>query len=387
MVSLRSIGLPSLMLLVTAMTTHAAEVSGPEPFGVTPDGHEVVRYTLTNKNGMIARVISYGATLTELHVPNKSGRTADVVLGFDDLDGYLSDRNPFFGCTTGRVANRIAKGKFRLDGKEYSLAINNGPNHLHGGVKRCLTRVVWEVVPVDPEVEHGLSAVSFRYSSPDGEEGYPGTLDVTVTYTLSERNELAILYRATTDAATIVNLTNHTYFNLGGAGALTVLDHELELAAKEYTPADETLIPTGAIAPVAGTPLDFTKATVVGARIGQLDDTPFQGYDHNYVLSRSCVMAKAEGAKVPEVKFAARLKDLESGRVMTVSTSHPGVQLYTANHLSVVGKGGKTYPRRSALCLETQHFPDSVNHPEFPSVVLRPGEVYLHRTVFAFGAE
>lgn len=377
----RAIGLLSLTLLVTAMTTHAAEVSGPEPFGTTPDGQKVVRYTLTNKNGLVVRLINYGAAIQELSVPDRAGKIADVTLGFDDLEGYLSDRNPFFGCTVGRVANRIAGARFTLDGKEYPLAVNNGPNHLHGGVQRCLTRVVWDAKAIE-------DGVRFHYRSPDGEEGYPGNLDVTVTYTLNDANELAITYEATTDAPTIVNLTNHSYFNLAGEGAPSVLDHELQLAAKEYTPADETLIPTGAIAPVAGTPLDFTTPTKVGARIAQLDDTPYMGYDHNFVLKRDCPMPKADGARLPEPAFAARLKDPASGRVMTVSTTHPGVQLYTGNHLrDVPGKGGKTYPKRSALCLETQHFPDSIHHPEFPTTVLRPGEVYLHRTVFRFSAE
>ncbi|GIW85942.1 MAG: aldose 1-epimerase [Isosphaeraceae bacterium] len=381
----RWLGIGIVSCVVMAMMTPAGGgevvVTGPERFGTTPDGVEVVRYTLRNRGGVVVRLISYGAAIQELHVPDKAGRTADVTLGFDDLEGYLSERNAFYGCTVGRCANRIGGARFTLDGREYRLVANNGPNHLHGGTARCLSRVVWEARPI-------AGGVEFRYRSPDGEEGYPGNLDVSVAYELDDGNRLTITYRATTDAATIVNLTNHSYFNLAGEGTASVLDHELELAAAEYTPADETLIPTGEIATVEGTPLDFRKPTAVGARIGQLDETPYRGYDHNYVLSRTCPVQRAEGAEVPEPRFAARLKDPGSGRVMTVHTTHPGVQLYTGNFLSgAAGKGGKPYPRRSALCLETQHFPDAIHHPEFPTVVLRPGEIYLHRTVFAFSAE
>ncbi len=378
------------LALVFIMTTaaHASQVNGPEPFGTTPDGQKVVRYTLTNKNGMVAKIMTYGATLTDLLVPDKNGDVADVVLGFDSLEGYLASTNPFFGTTVGRVANRIDKGKFTLDGKDYSLALNNGPNHLHGGVKRCLSRVVWNAKPLTDADGHGASGIVFTYSSPDGEEGYPGRFDVTVTYSLNDQNELSILYKATTDQTTLVNLTNHSYFNLAGAGTPSVLDHSLQLAATEYTPATDSLIPTGEIAPVAGTPLDFTKSTKVGARIAQLDDSQFSGYDHNFVLSRTGGMRAADDTATPETRFAARLKDPMSGRVMTVATSHPGIQLYTANHLSdLPGKGGKLYPRRSALCLETQHFPDSIHHPNFPTTILHPGELYLHRTTFTFTSE
>jgi aldose 1-epimerase len=365
--------LGSLMVMVTPSS--AAEVTGPTPFGKTADGTPVELYTLKNANGMTAKIITYGATLTELHVPDKKGQTADVVLGLDDMAGYQSDANQFFGATTGRVCNRIAKGKFTLDGKEYTLAVNNGKNHLHGGVKRSLDKVVWKATEV--KQAGGSAGVRFSYSSPDGEEGYPGKLDVTVTYWLTNNNELRTEYTATTDKPTPVNLTNHSYFNLAGAGAASVLDHELTIAADKHTPADDTLIPTGKIEPVAGTPLDFRKATKIGERIEQLTKTPYLGYDHNYVLNK---------ADVKEV--AARLRDPSSGRVMTVFTDQPGVQFYSGNFLKgQKGKGGKTYAHRSALCLETQHFPDSVNHPEFPSIILKPGQTYMHTTVFAFSAE
>jgi aldose 1-epimerase len=361
------------MVMVTS--SGAAEVTGPTAFGKTVDGTPVELYTLKNANGMTAKVITYGATLTELHVPDKKGQTADVVLGFDDVAGYQSDANQFFGATTGRVCNRIAKGKFTLDGKEYTLAVNNGKNHLHGGVKRSLDKVVWKAEKV--YVKDGPPCVAFTYISPDGEEGYPGKLKIEVTYCLTDKNELRIEYGAATDKPTPVNLTNHSYFNLAGAGAPTVLDHELTIAADKYTPADDTLIPTGKIEPVAGTPLDFTKPTKIGERIEQLTKTPYLGYDHNYVLNK---------ADLKEV--AARLRDPSSGRVMTVATDQPGVQFYSGNFLKgQKGKGGKTYAHRSALCLETQHFPDSVNHPEFPSIILKPGQTYKHTTVFAFSAE
>jgi aldose 1-epimerase len=361
-----------LLMAVVSLSGRAdAEVTGPASFGKTRDGAPVEAYTLKNSHGMVAKVSTLGATLTELHVPDKNGKLADVVLGFDDAAGYQSDANQFFGCTTGRVANRIAKGKFTLDGKEYTLAVNNGPNHLHGGTKRSLDKVVWKAEKV--KTADG-SAVRFTYTSPDGEEGYPGKLEVAVTYTLTDKNELRIDYSATTDKATPVNLTNHTYFNLVGAGADTVLDHELMIAADHYTPADDTLIPTGKLAPVAGTPLDFTKPTRIGERIEKLAKTPYLGYDHNYVFPK------------PDIKaVAARLRDPASGRTMTLYTDQPGVQFYSGNFLKGgKGKGGKAYKHQSALCLETQHFPDSVNHPEFPSVILKPGQTYRHTTIFAF---
>lgn len=352
----------------------AADVA-VRPFGKTADGAAVEEYTLKNKAGVVAKLVTRGATLTEMHVPDRSGKLADVVLGFDDVAGYESDRNQFFGCTTGRVCNRIAKGKFSLGGKEYTLAVNNGPNHLHGGVKRNLDKVIWSAVA--SQTSDGQQVV-FSYTSPDGEEGYPGELKVKVTYLLTEKSELRITYEATTNKATPVNLTNHSYFNLAGAGAATVLDHELLINADKFTPTDDTLIPTGELAKVDGTPLDFRKSTVIGARIDQVDQTAATGYDHNYVLNG------ASG----ELRLAAKVKEPKSGRVLSVLTTEPGVQLYTGNFLhDQAGKGGKKYPRRSALCLETQHYPNSVNIPSFPSTILEPGKTYQHTCVFGFSVE
>ena len=355
--------------------TSTAAFAGGEPFGKTADGTPVERYTLKNSKGVIARVMTRGATLTELHVPDKAGKVADVVLGFDNVAGYESDDNQYFCCTTGRVANRIAKGKFTLNGKEYSLAVNNGPNSLHGGLKKSLDKVVWKAEEVSGP--HG-PGVAFKYASPDGEEGYPGKLDITVTYSLNDAGELRIEYVATTDKATPINLTNHAYFNLGGAGSETVLNHELQLMADKYTAADDTLIPTGKIEAVKGTALDFTTPHKIGERIAGLIDTPFLGYDHNFVATDAS----------SQLKKIARLKDPTSGRVLTVSTTEPAVQFYSGNFLKgQTGKGGKTYALRSAMCLETQHYPDSANHPEFPSTILKPGDTYRHTCIYAVSAE
>lgn len=364
-------------LMVLALMSARAFSAPPEKdsFGKNSKGEAIDRYTLRNKAGVVARLITRGATLTELHVPDKKGQLVDVVLGFDDIAGYESDRNQHFGCTTGRVANRIAKGKFTLDGQEYTLAVNNGPNALHGGVERNLGQVVWASEPFENEKGPG---VIFRYTSPDGEEGYPGKLDVVVTYQLTHENDVRIDYVASTDKPTPVNLTNHSYFNLEGEGHASVLDHELLLHADAFTPTDDGLIPTGVVAPVEGTPLDFRKPMRIGERIAQLDTTPAIGYDHNYVCN----------GKPGELREIARLKSPVSGRVMTVSTTEPAVQFYSGNFLSgKLGKGGKTYAHRSALCLETQHYPDSVNHPDFPTTILHPGEKYTHTCVYTFHAE
>lgn len=371
------IGLLCGALVMAAMYFMPAggQVIGPEFFGKTADGTPVDMFMLRNKNGMVAKIMTLGATLMELHVPDKKGTMANVVLGFDTLADYQSDKNQYFGCTTGRVANRIAKGKFSLDGKTYELAVNNGPNHLHGGVKRSLDKVVWKREALKTQDD---CAIRFIYSSPDGEEGYPGKLDIAVVYRLTEKNELYIEYAAITSKPTPVNLTNHSYFNLAGAGTESVLDHELEVAADSYTPTDDTLIPTGKIDVVKGTPLDFTKPTRIGARIDDVIKTAALGYDHNFVLT--------ERAKDPT--FAARLRDPKCGRVMTVLTTQPGVQVYTGNFLKgQKGKDGKVYNQRSAVCLETQHFPDSVNQPTFPSIILRPGETYRQTCVYVFSAE
>ena len=348
-----------------------------EPFGQTAEGTPVEAYTIKNDSGMSAKVITRGATLVELHVPDKNGTTADVVLGFDDVAGYESERNQYFGCTTGRVANRIAGGKFTLDGVEYTLAVNNGPNALHGGLDHSLDKVVWKAEELEPR--RGGQGVRFTYTSPDGEEGYPGELKMTVSYVLTDDNELRITYRATTDKPTPVNLTNHTYFNLAGAGSETVLDHELQLDASTYTPNDATQIPTGEIVSVEGTPLDFRQPHRIGERIESLLETEALGYDHNFPV---------DGPFAGRPRSCARLKDPVSGRVMSVRTNSPAVQLYTGNHLlGQEGKAGKTYPKQSAVCLETQHYPDSVNHPDFPTTILKPGETYRYTTIFAFTNE
>ena len=340
-----------------------------QDWGKLPDGTAVKLYTLANRKGMVAKITSYGAILTELHVPDRNGKAENIVLGFDNLDQYLKG-HPGFGATVGRVANRIAKARFTLDGVEYKLAANNGPHHLHGGSKG-FDKVGWEAQPVQtngPEV-----AIQFNYLSKDGEENYPGNLSVTVVYTLTDDNELRIDYTAKTDKATPVNLTNHTYFNLAGSG--DVFGHELMMAADRYTPVDDGLIPTGEIASVKGTALDFTKPMAIGARIEQLKPNP-GGYDHNYVLNG--------GGR--SLALAARVQEPKTGRVMEVHTTEPGVQLYTANFLDgkLSGVGGAGYKKHSGLCLETQHFPDSVNHPNFPSMILRPDKTYRTTTVFKF---
>jgi aldose 1-epimerase len=342
-------------------------------FGQTADGKPVDLFVLTNANGVKAKVISYGAILTELHVPDRDGKLADVVLGFDTLKEYLAG-HPFFGATVGRVANRVAKGKFELDGKEYTLAVNNGPNSLHGGLKG-FDKKVWKA---RSGMSNDQPFVELTYVSPDGEEGYPGKLDTTVTYTLTNENEVKLEYKATTDRPTPVNLTNHSYFNLAGAGSGKILDHELMLEADEYTPADETLIPTGEIKSVKETRLDFTTPKTIGERIDQLPKS-IGGYDHNYVL-------RGAGKKLA---LAARVHEPKSGRVMEMYTTEPGVQLYTSNFMDdkIKGKGGLRYGKHSAFCLEAQHYPDSVNHANFPSVILLPGKTYQQTTVYRFSTK
>jgi aldose 1-epimerase len=334
-------------------------------FGALPDGTAVDLYTLANANGLSAKVTTYGAIITELHVPDGKGEFCDIVLGYDNLEQYLR-KHPFFGATVGRVANRIAKGRFTLVGKTYALATNNGPNHLHGGLKG-FDKKVWQAEP-----QTG-AAVKFSYTSPDGEEGYPGTLAVAVTMTLTDANELRLDYTATTDKPTPVNLTNHSYFNLAGEGS--ALEHEMMLAADYYTPSDSTLIPTGEIKLVKDTPMDFTAPRPIGSRFAQLQNKPV-GYDHNYVLN--------SGGK--GLALAARVSEPRSGRVMEVHTTQPGIQFYSANFLdgTLTGKRGVVYQQHSAFCLETQHFPDSVNQPQFPSVILRPGQTYRQTTVHKF---
>lgn len=337
-------------------------------FGKLPDGTTIKRYTLKNKNGITVKVMEYGAIVTELWIPDKKGDSKDVVCGFDNLEQYLKG-HPFFGAIAGRYANRIAKAQFNLDGETYKLAANNGRNHLHGGSKG-FDKQHWKSEPFE---ESGKRGVKFSYLSKDGEEGYPGNLSVTVTYTLTDHNELRIDYTGVTDKPTILNLTNHSYFNLAGEG--DILGHELTLNANHYTPVDNELIPTGEIASVKETPLDFTQPHTIGERIEQLVPNP-GGYDHNFVMNN--------GGKGLEI--AARVKEPKSGRVMEVHTTQPGIQLYTGNNLNgeLKGVGGVQYLKHGAFCLETQHFPDSPHHPNFPSVVLRPGETFRSTTIYSF---
>jgi aldose 1-epimerase len=331
-----------------------------EAFGTTHDGEAVDLFTLTNSHGMEVRAMTYGGIIVSLRVPDRNGQLDDVVLGYDKLDGYLG-RHPYFGAIIGRYGNRIGHAKFTLDGNEYRLAENDGPNSLHGGIKG-FDKVVWHAESFEKKDQVGLI---FKYTSIDGEEGFPGTLEVTVTYTLDDRNQLTIEYQATTDKPTVVNLTNHSYFNLKGEGSGGILGHELLLNADHFTP-------------VEGTPLDFTHLTAIGSRIDQ-NDKQLQfggGYDHNFVIKR-----QGEG-----LALAAQVYEPTKGRVMEVYTTEPGVQFYSASGLdgSITGKHGHVYAKRSALCLETQHYPDSPNRPEFPSTILRPGQTYRSTTAYRF---
>ena len=338
-----------------------------ESFGKTPDGKEVDLYTLTNTSGIRARIINFGGILVSLEVPDKNGNIGDITLGFDKLDGYLGE-HPYFGAIVGRYANRIGKAAFKLDGVEYKLAANNDVNHLHGGIKG-FDKVVWRLEDIG--VNAGGATVKLSYISEDGEEGYPGNLACSVTYTLAENDRLRIIYEAETDKKTVVNLTNHSYFNLAGQGSGDILSHELTINADKYTVVDEGLIPTGENRNVKDTPMDFTKPMIIGSRIGQVEG----GYDHNYVLNSGGAPA-----------LAAKVYEPTSGRVMEVHTDQPGVQFYTGNFLdgSVTGKAGKVYQKNYGFCLETQHFPDSPNKPDFPSVVLQPGQKYTTETDYKF---
>jgi len=338
----------------------------------THDGRPITLYTLTNANGVEVDAMNYGGIIVSIRVPDRKGQFADIVLGHENLEGYTPNP-PYLGAIVGRYANRIANGTFTLEGKAYTLPKNDGPNTLHGGVDKTFNKVVW-----DGEALKGKPGVTFTYLSKDGDDGWPGNLKVRVTYTLTNDNELVIDYEATTDKATPINLSQHSYFNLAGEGNGDILNHELTLNAERFTPVDKNLIPTGELRPVKGTPLDFTKSTRVGERI----DSDYEqivlghGYDHNWVINR-----KGDG-----LTLAARMYEPTSGRVLEVSTTQPGVQFYTGNFLdgSVTGKKGHVYKRRYGFCLETQHFPDSPNHPDFPNTVLRPGETFRQKTVFKF---
>jgi aldose 1-epimerase len=350
--------------------TATGQVTG-KPFGMLPDGTAAELFTLRNANGAEARMTSYGGIVTHLFVPDRAGKLGDVVLGYDSLAGYLQN-SPYFGCLVGRFGNRIADAKFSLEGKSYQLAKNDGANTLHGGLKG-FDKVIWQAKPV---VSMLGPALELRYLSPDGEEGYPGNLTVTAVYTLTHDNALRLDFTATTDQATVVNLTHHSYFNLAGAG--DILNHELMIPAEQFTPVSASLIPTGELRALKGTPLDFSTPTKIGARINQPDEQLKlgRGYDHNFVLnnpSRNLVLA-------------ARVFEPTTGRVMEVETTEPATQFYSGNFLdgTITGKGGQVYHQRTGLCIEPQHFPDSPNQPAFPSTVLRPGETYTNTISYKF---
>jgi aldose 1-epimerase len=336
-------------------------------FGKFDNGSEAEIFTLSNQTGIEAKITSFGATLVSLKLPDRNGKFADVVLGYDALDGYVNDTY-YFGCTAGRVAGRISNAKFELDGKVYKLAANLGKNHIHGGLIG-FNKVLW----ASQGFESGTSCgVTFNYSSPDGQEGYPGDLDVSVKYTLTDDNELKIYYEATASEKTVVNLTNHSYFNLAGHNGGSVLGHKIQINADRFTELDKDLIPTGRICSVEGTPFDLRQLTPIGQDIGKLE----LGYDLNFVLNKNLP---------EEFSFAAKVAEPQSGRVMEIFTTEPAIQFYTGNFLDGVrGKAGAVYKKHEAFCLETQHFPDSPNRPDFPSVVLSPGEVYRHLTVHKF---
>jgi aldose 1-epimerase len=348
------------------------------PFGRTADGERVEAITLSNGRGVTARIITLGASVQSLTTPDSAGRSADVVLGYPSIDGYLAQPE-YFGATVGRVANRIAKGRFRLDGKTYQTPVNNGPNALHGGT-RGFDKVVWRVLDVQRGPE---ASVTLGYTSPDGDQGYPGKLEVTATYALNERNELSVDYRATTDRATVVNISNHTYWNLGGEGSSRgAMGHRLTLPAESYTPVDADLIPTGKFRPVAGTVFDFRRPTVIGDRVRDASDEQIvfgRGYDHNWVVSRKATA---------EPRLMARVEDPHTGRVLEVLSAQPGIQFYSGNFLDgkVIGKAGKLYRQGDALVLEPQMFPDTPNQPEFGSVRLEPGERYRNLIIFRLSA-
>ncbi len=361
-----------IFCLSCAEGTSSASVE-KEEFGKTSNGETVNIYTIKNSNGMELKVSEFGATLASLKVPDRDGNFYDIVLGFDDLEGYIKDAS-YQGVIAGRYANRIAKGKFTLDGKEYTLATNDGENHLHGGTEG-FGKKVWKGEEIKEDDGVG---VKLTYLSKDGEEGYPGNLENTVKYILNNNNELKIVLESKTDKATIVNLTNHAYFNLKGEGNGTILDHKLQLNATAYTPVDDGLIPTGEVKNVEGTPLDFTELTPIGSRIDQLDKKFHGGYDHNFVLTKSD----------EPLSMVCKVVEPESGRVMEIYATMPGVQFYSGNFLDgFKGKGGKAYNQHYAFCIEPQYYPDSPNHPNFPSPILRPGEERKQTIIYKFSVE
>lgn len=370
---MRTFTLTCLAILMTlnASPGHAAGNASVEDFD------SIKLYTLKNDHGMTVKVTNYGAIITSIVVPDRDGKPADVVLGYNNVEGYINAVDkPYFGAVVGRYGNRIAKGSFTLDGETYSLAVNNGENSLHGGIIG-FDKVVWSVEAADQY------SIKLNYLAKDMEEGYPGNLNVTVTYTVNDDNELVIDYHATTDKATPVNITQHTYFNLKGEGEGKVLEHELKLHSKKYTPVDKNLIPTGKVPTVAGTPFDFTTSKAIGRDIDADNEqlTFGGGYDHNWVLDND--------GESDQPTLAAEVYEPNSGRTLTVSTTEPGVQFYCGNFLDgrLTGKSGKKYVHRGGFCLETQHFPDSPNQPNFPSTILHPGETYRTQTVFAFSTK
>lgn len=349
-----------------------------EPYGEV-DGMNVRLYTLTNANDLVMKVTNYGGIITELWVPDRNGKLGDIVLGYDNVDAYVA-KTPYFGALIGRYGNRIGGGKFSLCGVEYQLAQNdNEVNHLHGGVKGY-DKVVWSAKPIETKQGVGLE---LKYKSVDGEEGYPGTLDITAIYMLTNDNEFTVEYHATTDKRTVCNLTQHNYYNLGGHASGPILDHSMMIDADLFTPTDDKLIPTGEIVTVGGTPMDFRTPTAIGDRVNNdFEALKFGGgYDHNWVLNK--------GDKQGKMTFAAKVSDPKSGRVMEVSTTEPAIQFYCGNFLdgTYIGKGGHAYEQRTAFCLETQHYPDSPNHSHFTNTVLEPGEKYYHKTVYKFSAK
>jgi aldose 1-epimerase len=357
-----------------ASLPHSNGSISQEPFGTTPDGAPVDIYTLRNSNGVEARISNYGGTVVSLKVPDRDGQFGDVVLGYDNLDDYIKD-SPYFGCLIGRYGNRIANGKFSLDGQIYTLAVNNGPNSLHGGLKG-FDKVVWSARPVTSKLG---PALELSYLSKDGEEGYPGNLRVKAVYTLTEDNGLRLDYTATTDRATVINLTQHSYFNLAGKG--DILGHVVMMPAARFTPVDSTLIPTGELRPVSGTPFDFNRPTAIGERINQEDEQlKFGGgYDHNWVFNK----------QAGDLSLLARVAEPTTGRVLEVLSTEPGLQFYSGNFLdgTLTGKGGWVYQFRDGFCMEPQHFPDSPNQPDFPSTVLRPGQTYKNTIIYRFSTQ
>ncbi len=384
----RSTSLGAALILITGLgalgpgAQVAASANPPRieksVFGTLPDGSVIDRYTLTNGRGMRVRVLTYGGILQTIEVPDRRGRTANVALGFNNLTDYV-ERSPYFGCITGRYANRIALGRFTLNGTTHQLATNNGVNHLHGG-NVGFDKRVWRATEIRERDTVGLT---LTYRSPAGEEMYPGTLDTTVTYRLTADNAIRMDYRATTDAPTIVNLTNHTYFNLAGEGTGTIEGHKLTLNASRYTPVDPTLIPTGSLDSVGGTPMDFRRSTAIGERIRNSFPQLVigQGYDHNWVLDR-------RDSTFRDLELAARVTEPNSGRTLTIRTTEPGIQFYSGNFLdgTLVGTSGKVYRQGDGFALETQHYPDSPNKPQFPTTTLNPGQTYRTSTVYQFSA-